>query len=184
MALDILTGAGMPAKIDTDLSVDGAHTPRHKVVELPGNVEGDIAASKGYLQQLIGAIVSGRMQVQFPYVELTLTAQAGTSDWQSEWVDARPWNTLLLLLSWTAVVGTTGTLGLEATVDPAKSASNVHDISSVVATYYGKWPAVSSVAGAVTIPLATIFPYVRWKYTAQAGGGPSQFTPFVFGRGI
>jgi hypothetical protein len=129
-----------------------------------------------------GDVAAIRAAAETGYVELALSSQSGLASWTSEWIDTRRYRFLLLLFSWSAAAGTAGTLGLEGTLDPAKAAQNIHDISSIVTVYYGTWPTVAASAGACTIPLDKVFPYLRLKYTRAAGGAAGQFSPYAFGR--
>ncbi len=54
------TGAQQPVK---SRLVSSEHVPAHDVISLPGTVESDIGASKGFLLTLAGAVSSGRVAV-------------------------------------------------------------------------------------------------------------------------
>jgi hypothetical protein len=66
MSLIVTDGAGFPKSLKTTDDVDGIQTPHHNVDHLPGTVEADIGASRGFLQTLVTAISGGKQSVSFP----------------------------------------------------------------------------------------------------------------------
>lgn len=57
MSLDVIDGAGNVRQLASDVA-GTVHTPIHKISGLPGSSEGDIAASKGFLQTLAAAVAT------------------------------------------------------------------------------------------------------------------------------
>lgn len=66
MSLIVTDGAGYLKSLKTTDDGDGVLTPHHNVDDLPGTVEADIGASRGFLQTLASAIVAGKQAVTLP----------------------------------------------------------------------------------------------------------------------
>jgi hypothetical protein len=62
MALKVTDGAGDPAQLASDVLGD-VHTTHHRVTNLPGTTEADLAASRGFLATIAAAVPGGRMAV-------------------------------------------------------------------------------------------------------------------------